>query len=461
MDQLSTVVRDLSANALLAWAETEAEFLYAAVRTLVLAVFWVLFLAASDGHHHDSLTAAALAGYSLLTALTWAAFWFRWNSRAFLLICVTMDSLLMATLLAGLAIAADMPTSHLFALPASSLVFLLIAHAALRFNASTVLYAGGSVVAVLGVVMAAPHWRPFEPLHGYHVPMADYWPVLPLATLALATVVLWFVARRTHRLLEKALSAMQRAARLERFFSPAVAQRLGGSEHAHELAGDRREVAILFIDIRGFTTLAESMRPEELGPFLAEFRQLVTRAVFASSGTIDKFIGDGALAVFGTPERLPDPAACALRCITSTQAAVAGWSQRRVATGRQPVRAAAGGHFGEVFAGVVGEDGMLEFTVLGDTVNVAERLHRIAADRDLDLVVSDALRRAHGPGFPEGVFVELGELRLPGRKDVVACWGHRAAGSQADPDARPGHPDEPFQGHALDLRPALLTAGRA
>ncbi len=409
----------LSAKALLAQAEAEADLLYAAVRTLVLAVFWVLLLAADDGHHHDSLTAGALTGYSLLTTLTWVAVWFRWSSRAFVLICVTVDILLAATLLAGLAIAADMPTSRLFALPASGLVFLLVAHAALRFNASTVLYAGAMVVGVLGVVMAAPHWRPFEPLHGYHVPMADYWPVLPLATLALTTVVLWFVARRTHGLLEQALNATHRAARLERFFSPAVAQRLGSSE----LAGDRREVAILFIDIRGFTAMAERMRPEELGPFLAEFRQLVTRAVFAHSGTIDKFIGDGALAVFGTPERHANPAACGLQCITATQSAVADWSQQRLAAGQQPVRIATGGHFGEVFAGVVGQDGILEFTVLGDTVNVAERLHRIAADLDLDLVISDVLRRAHGDDFPDGQFFDLGALQLPGRRDVVACWG--------------------------------------
>lgn len=440
MDRSFSVLSDLSAKALLARAEAEADLLYAAVRTLVLAVFWVLFLAASDGHHHDSLTAGALAGYSLLTTLTWAAVWFRWSSRAFVLICVTVDILLAATLLAGLAIAADMPTSRLFALPTSGLVFLLVAHAALRFNASTVLYAGATVVGVLGVVMAAPHWRPFEPLHGYHVPMADYWPILPLATLALTTVVLWFVARRTHGLLEKALNATQRAARLERFFSPAVARRLGGSEHARELAGDRREVAILFVDIRGFTALAEQMRPEELGPFLAEFRHLITASVFACNGTIDKFLGDGALAVFGTPERHPNPAACALRCITAAQAAVARWSRQRLAAGQEPVRIAAGGHFGEVFAGVVGQDGMLEFTVLGDTVNVAERLHRIAADLDLDLVISDALRRAHGDDFTDGRFFELGELRLPGRKDVVACWGRGDRGRRRCRAAEP--PDE-------------------
>ena len=198
MERPSDALPDLSAKTLLLRAEAEADLLYATVRTLVLGVFWILFLAAGDGHHHDLLTAWALAGYSLLTMLSWVAVWFRWTGRAFVLVCVTVDVLLAATLLAGLALAADMPTSRLFALPASGLVFLLVAHAALRFNASTVLYAGATTVGVLAIIMAAPHWRPFEPLHGYHVPMADYWPVLPLATLALTTLVLWFVARRTH-----------------------------------------------------------------------------------------------------------------------------------------------------------------------------------------------------------------------------------------------------------------------
>lgn len=422
-----------AATELLRRAETDADFLYAVVRTLVLATFWALFLAAADGHHHDTITAATLGGYTVLTGFTWLAVWRGWRSRVLTIATVTADVLLTALQLGALAQEAALPATHLFTLPPSGLVFLVVAHAALRFDAEVVLYAGLAAMAALAGVMLLPAWEPFA-AHGRHVPMADYWPVLPLAILFLTTIVLWFVARRTRGLLGMALREAQRAGRLARFFSPAVARRVVEAERGGtELVGMRVKVAILFVDIRGFTAMAERMRPEELGPFLGEFRSLVTHSVFACGGTVDKFIGDGALAVFGAPEPRDDAARCALGCAEAVLAAVAGWSARRIIQDLPPVRIAIGAHYGAVFAGIVGAGGMLEFTVLGDTVNVAERLQRVAADNDLPLVVSDAFRRAYGDVFPDGSFEALGALPLPGRSDRVSCWSLSRPAGEAEP----------------------------
>ena len=429
-----------AAIALLGRAEADADFLYAVVRTLVLATFWALFLAAADGHHHDTITATTLGGYTALTGFTWLAVWRGWRGRSLTFATVTADVLLTALQLGALAQEAALPATHLFTLPPSGLVFLVVAHAALRFDAEVVLYAGLAAMAALAGVMVLPAWEPFA-AHGRHLPMADYWPILPLAILFLTTLVLWFVARRTRRLLGVAVREAQRAGRLARFFSPAVARRVAEAERGGaELVGMRVKVAILFIDIRGFTALAERMRPEELGPLLGEFRSLVTRSVFASGGTVDKFIGDGALAVFGAPEPRDDAAAGALACADAVIAVVAEWSTRRVAQGFTPVRIAIGAHYGPVFAGIVGAGGMLEFTVLGDTVNVAERLQRIAADNDHGLVVSDAFRRACGGTFPGESFESLGALELPGRMDLIEAWSQRDAKIAAEPSTRAFEP---------------------
>jgi adenylate cyclase len=203
-----------------------------------------------------------------------------------------------------------------------------------------------------------------------------------------------------------------------------VARRLAEEGVGAAERGGLCTVAVLFVDVRGFTAMAERMSPRELGPFLAEFRDLVTRCVFACDGTIDKFIGDGALVVIGAPEARPDAAACALGCAGSVLAAVGRWSTRRVASGLPPVRVAIGAHHGQVFAGIVGSEGMLEFTVLGDTVNVAERLQRAAADAGTDLVVSDAFRRACGDVFEDRSFTAMGRLRLHGRADEIEAWAH-------------------------------------
>jgi adenylate cyclase len=416
--------REDAARALLERAEADADLLYAAVRTLVLAVFWAFFLATHERHHHGGVTVLALVGYTGLAAWTWIAVWRGWRGRVHALATVTADVLLTVATLAALARAAGLPADHLFALPPSGLVFLVVAHAALRFRAGVVLHAGILAAASLSVVAVLPLWQPLPASHDQPVPMAGHWPALPLGILLLTSVVLWFAARRTRGMLEVAIAEARHAGRLARFFSPAVAGRLAEEGVGTAERGGLYTVAVLFIDVRGFTAMAERMSPQELGPFLAEFRGHVTRSVFECDGTVDKFIGDGALVVFGAPEARPDAAACALGCAQSVLTAVDRWSTHRVASGLPPVRVAIGAHHGQVFAGIVGGEGMLEFTVLGDTVNVTERLQRAAADAGTDLVVSDAFRRACGDVFEDRWFTAMGALRLHGRADEIEAWAH-------------------------------------
>jgi adenylate cyclase len=118
--------------------------------------------------------------------------------------------------------------------------------------------------------------------------------------------------------------------------------------------------------------------------------------VFSHGGTVDKFIGDAIMAVFGSPIQRSDDAGRALRCAMEILEAAARWSLERESSGQAPVAIGIGAHYGEVFAGAVGCEHLREFTVIGDTVNVAQRLERLSGEVESPLVVSAALLQAAG-----------------------------------------------------------------
>ena len=136
------------------------------------------------------------------------------------------------------------------------------------------------------------------------------------------------------------------------------------------------------------------MTPEELTSFLSEFRNRLTKPIFAHGGTVDKFIGDAIMAVFGTPLQKPDDAVRAVACALDILDEVKDWSNEREELGELPVTIGIGVHYGEVFAGALGNEQLLEYTVIGDTVNIAERLEGLSRDVGSPLVISAALSDA-------------------------------------------------------------------
>jgi adenylate cyclase len=137
--------------------------------------------------------------------------------------------------------------------------------------------------------------------------------------------------------------------------------------------------------------MAETMKPNQRGAFLSEFRGRLAAPVFQNEGSIDKFIGDAALVVFGVPLPRPDDAARAVTCALQILDAIEQWSDERERAGLAPVKVGIGAHYGEVFAGALGDDQLLEYTVIGDTVNVAERLERLTRDEPVPGLTDDDL----------------------------------------------------------------------
>jgi adenylate cyclase len=253
-----------------------------------------------------------------------------------------------------------------------------------------------------------------------------HWLVVPQVILALMTLVLWLQARRTRELADRAAGDAARVARLARFFSPAVAARLA-KVAPQEPTSRRQPIAVLFADVRGFTGMAESMTPEELGEFLTEFRSRVTQNVFDRGGTVDKVLGDGVRVVFGAPAGLPVAAADAFACASRMHAAMANWSRMRVQGGSAAVRISIGAHYGDAYVGVLGRGKIPELTAIGDTVNIAERLQRVAADSDGSTVISDALRDAAGFASVAPPWEPMGAVGLTGREQEIVAWRLPAA----------------------------------
>ncbi len=144
--------------------------------------------------------------------------------------------------------------------------------------------------------------------------------------------------------------------------------------HLMQFTGERREVTVLFCDVRGFTPLSERLKPEEVVLLLNEFYTLTIETTFKHDGTLDKFLGDGVMCIFGAPIPRSDHAIQAVRTALAMQAAVDELSARRVKAGQDAIAVGIGVSAGEVVAGTVGTEDRMEYTAIGDSVNLASRL---------------------------------------------------------------------------------------
>ena len=191
----------------------------------------------------------------------------------------------------------------------------------------------------------------------------------------------------------------------ERFFSPAIAHRIASSaEGSAALAGDRRPVAVLFTDVRGFTPLSERLAPEHIATLLTEYFTEMAECVFRHGGTLDKFLGDGLMALWGAPLAGTEDVQQALRAAVEMMGALDELNERWTREGRPTLAMGVGINYGEAFAGNIGSARRMEYTVIGDVVNTAARL--CASANGGEILVSDEIRvalrggpklRAHEP----------------------------------------------------------------
>ena len=182
------------------------------------------------------------------------------------------------------------------------------------------------------------------------------------------------------------------------------------------LSGERRQVTVLFCDVRGFTPMSERLAPEEVVLLLNDFYTLMIETTFKYDGTLDKFLGDAVMAVFGAPMAHPDHSARAIRTALAMQEGIAGLNARRMRDGKEAISVGIGVSAGEAVAGTVGTEDRMEYTVIGDSVNLAARLESNAKpgqilishrtyERVRDLVDARPLGRIRVKGKEEEVEV--------------------------------------------------------
>jgi adenylate cyclase len=175
----------------------------------------------------------------------------------------------------------------------------------------------------------------------------------------------------------------------ERYFAPNVAAEIAQQEAVVPLGGDRRPITVLFSDIRGFTSMAESMGPDAIAQLLTEYFSEMVEIIFEHGGTLDKFVGDAIMALWGAPIAHADDPDRALQAAVAMQRGVSRLNQRWALAGRPEIGVGIGINYGEVFAGNIGSHRRLEYTVIGDAVNVANRLCSEAGPGEI--LVSEAL----------------------------------------------------------------------
>jgi PAS domain S-box-containing protein len=239
------------------------------------------------------------------------------------------------------------------------------------------------------------------------------------------------------RRLREAEAAERRADRartnLARYFSPRLVEILATKDRP--LGPVRRQVmAVLFADIAGFTSLAETLPPEQVVELLREVHGWMEQVIFAHAGSIEGYIGDAVLAIFGVPEPGERDAIRALSCAYELHIAARRWNRKRKLRNLSEIRIGIGLHYGSAVLGDIGTERCLRFTVIGDTVNAASRLQQATRDLDCDLVVSHDLVRAvmdKAKGSEQRALLQRlrhhGDLTIRGRSQAVDVWTYKGA----------------------------------
>lgn len=199
------------------------------------------------------------------------------------------------------------------------------------------------------------------------------------------------VAIENSRLIERVKREAIVLSNFQRYFAPDLARQIAEQEEV-QLGGAKRPVVVLFSDIRGFTSLSERMSPDEIAHLLTEYFTDMVEIVFEHGGTLDKFMGDALMALWGAPIAHTDDADRAARAAVAMQRALGRLNREWSRQGRPLLSIGIGIGVGEVFAGNIGSDRRLEYTVIGDAVNTASRLCSEAGPGEI--LVTEPLYRA-------------------------------------------------------------------
>ncbi|WP_299704728.1 adenylate/guanylate cyclase domain-containing protein [uncultured Tateyamaria sp.] len=298
------------------------------------------------------------------------------------------------------------------AFPTIWLIPVVLACGALRFNPALLACMSLVLVAGFAAILTIPFLATEAEARAGLIFLFGWPPnFVRIVMISLAAMVLVFASMRIRALLRRSIDEAEARGQLTRFLPSELNDQLSARGIEAMREGHQQRMAILFVDIRGFTSMAENMSAPDLSAFLGRYRARISKSADATGGIVDKFVGDGAMVVFDDSHS--DAATCAVAFANDLLEHI------------NDVRLGIGIHLGEVFVGVVGDEGRLEYTVLGDAVNVAARLETATKTQGVTLLISDAVMKglenvgAGWQAFPS--------LVLPGRQETISAWGMTAA----------------------------------
>lgn len=195
------------------------------------------------------------------------------------------------------------------------------------------------------------------------------------------------IAIQNHKLAKKIESEAQTRAQFQRLLSPNLVDQIVSGALDINQGGTRLEVTMLFADIRGFTSMSERTTPEQMVMTLNEYFEVMVDVLFLHGGTLDKYVGDEIIGLFGAPVGIPDAPLRSVRCGLDMMRALQELNHTREHQGREPIHIGIGINTGPVIAGAIGSSQTLQYTVIGDAVNVAARLCGVA--KPGEIIVSE------------------------------------------------------------------------
>lgn len=365
-----------------------SEILIGWVQLGVVSLFGGLYLLAPKTFTVEAEFAPVpwvLGGYLAFTLIRLAVSLRRRTPQWLLYVSVVVDMALLFVLIWSFHHQYMQPPSFYLKAPTLLYVFIFIALRALRFEARFVVLAG--IVAALGWTLLAIY--AVSGPEGMSMITRDYVLYMTsnsvligaeidkIVSILTVTAIIAVAINRARRLLVRAVVEGAAAHDLARFFAPEIAQQITAAEQEVSAGeGQAREAAILFCDIRGFTVYAKTVEPAILMRALADYQSLMVPIIQRHGGSIDKFMGDGIMATFGAAVTTSTHAADALRAIDDIMRAAVTWNDARDAAGDPVLRVGAACAAGPIIFGAVGDTTRLEYTVIGDAVNLAAKLEK-------------------------------------------------------------------------------------
>ncbi|MFQ5984167.1 MAG: adenylate/guanylate cyclase domain-containing protein [Alphaproteobacteria bacterium] len=303
----------------------------------------------------------------------------------FVALSVIVDMAVLLLTIWSFHIQYEQPAGFSLKAPTLLYIFILIALRALRFDARYVVLAGAAAAA--GWLMLLFNALVLD--RGGSMVTRDYVHYITstdilvggeldkVISITMVTVVLAAVLVRARRLLFRSLAEHEVAADLSRFFAPEIAREITASDQRIMPGkGEIRDAAVLYVDVRGFTVLARRSAADDVMALLAEYQARMVPVIHRHGGSIDKFLGDGIMATFGAALRTGTYAADAVRAVEELVAVTDAWSRERAADGKEALKIGFAVAAGPIVFGAVGEDTRLEYTVIGNAVNLAAKLEK-------------------------------------------------------------------------------------